>query len=164
MVASRNQTIQESPLSSGSQESSSKNTRDYSILPIAVAMYLLLSIAPADLWSGLALVWEGRGSGDFVWFTSRRVFGAFLLVTFGAMITASTRVLFYSSFENVDLVLGATSVLFISDIVRNLSEFSQVFLAVELVRIPHSRPAQRGQQESACSVFSLPFQRAAVKT
>lgn len=80
-------------------------------------MYLLLSIAAADLWGGLALVLERRGSGDFVLLTPRRIFGACLLLTFGTLIGASTRVLFYSSSEDVHLVLEAAAVLFIADVV-----------------------------------------------
>lgn len=108
-----------STLSSGSQASPSQNEADYSILAISVAMYLLLSIAAADLWGGLALVLEGRGSGQFIWLSSRRMFGACLLITFGVLVGASTRVLFYSSFENVDWVLGAAAVLFIADVVSS---------------------------------------------
>lgn len=88
-------------------------------------MYLLLSIAAADLCGGWALILEGRGSDDFVWLTPRRIFGVFLLGTFFALVGASIRVLFYSSVENVELVLGAAAVLFIADVVslwRHVSE------------------------------------------
>ncbi|CAM9467011.1 unnamed protein product [Ectocarpus fasciculatus] len=64
----------------------------------------------------MALVLEGRGSGNFVWRSRRRFFGACLLVTFGSLVVASTRVLFYSSFENVDLLLSAAAVLFVADV------------------------------------------------
>lgn len=86
-------------------------------------MFLLLSIASADLWGGLALVWEGRGSGNFILLTPRRTFGVCLLLTFGALVGASTRVLFYSSLEDVELVVGAAAVLFIADVVRVLQNF-----------------------------------------
>ncbi|CAM9609519.1 unnamed protein product [Ectocarpus sp. 4 AP-2014] len=57
-------------------------------------MYLLLSIAVANLCGGFALVVEGRGSGDeFVWFTGRRLIGVFLVVTFLTLIGASVGVL-----------------------------------------------------------------------
>ncbi|CAM9764131.1 unnamed protein product [Ectocarpus fasciculatus] len=90
--------------------------RDYSILAIAGAMYLLLTIVAADLWGGCALCLEGLGSADFAWCTRRRAFGACLLGTFVALIGASIRVLFYSSFENMELVIGAAAVLFIADV------------------------------------------------
>lgn len=80
-------------------------------------MYLLLSIAAADLCGGWALALEGRGSGDFAWFTRRRVFGVSLIVVFVLLVGASIRVLFYSSIENVELVLGAAAVLFVADVV-----------------------------------------------
>lgn len=104
-----------SSLSSGSQASSANDTPDHSIVAIAVAMYLLLSIAAADLWGGLALVLEGRGSGHFIWFASRRVYGTCLLITFGALVGASTRVLLYSSFQDAGWVLGAAAIIFITD-------------------------------------------------
>lgn len=92
-------------------------TARYSVVAIAVAMYLILSIAAADLWGGVALVMEGRDSGG-VWFVQRKIFGVFLLCTFTLLTTASTRVLFYSSFEDVEVVIGAAAVLFIADVVR----------------------------------------------
>lgn len=95
----------------------SEDGADYSILAIAGAMYLLLSIAAADLWGGLALCLEGGDLGGG-WFWRRKLFGVCLLGTFVTLIGASIRVLFYSSFENVDLVLGAAAVLFIADVVR----------------------------------------------
>lgn len=79
-------------------------------------MYLLLSIAAADLWAGCALLKEGRGSGGNS-FRGRKVFGLCLVGTFVTLIGASIRVLFYSSFENVELVIGAAAVLFIADVV-----------------------------------------------
>ena len=103
-------------------------------MAISVAMYLLVSIVAADLWGGLALVLEGRGSSEgFTWLTARRVYGACLLTTFGALVGASTRVLFYSSFENVDWVLGAAAVLFIADVVRGGVERSSVSVPERLL-------------------------------
>ncbi|CAM9582635.1 unnamed protein product [Ectocarpus sp. 4 AP-2014] len=89
---------------------------DYSILAIAGAMYLLLTIVAADLWGGCALCLEGLGSADFAWCTRRRAFGVCLLGTFVVLIGASIRVLFYSSFENMELLIGAAAVLFIADV------------------------------------------------
>lgn len=45
----------------------------------------------------------------------------FLLGTFITLLGASIRVLFYSSFENADLVIGAAAVLFIADVVSSSS-------------------------------------------
>ena len=103
---------------SDGEVSSSETDPDYSIFAIAVSMYLLVSIAAADLCGGWALVLEGRGSDDFAWFTPRRVFGVSLIVVFVLLVGASIRVLFYSSIENVELVLGAAAVLFVADVVR----------------------------------------------
>lgn len=93
---------------------------DYSILAIAGAMYLLLSIATADLWAGCALLMEGGDSGEN-WVRARKAFGGCLLATFVLLIGASIRVLFYSSFEDADLVIGAAAVLFIADVVSSSS-------------------------------------------
>lgn len=99
-------------------ERSSETTGGYSILAITGAMYLILSIAAADVWCGCALIAEGRDSG-FVLFTRRRLFGVLLLATFLALVGASIRVLFYSANEDVQLVIGAAAVLFITDVVRS---------------------------------------------
>ena len=97
-------------------EASAQDNPDFSILAIAGAMFLLLFIAAADLWAGFALWMEGRDSGGS-WFVQRKFFGVFLLGTFAALIGSSVRVLFYSSFENFELVIGAAAVLFIADVV-----------------------------------------------
>ena len=76
--------------------SPSETPFEYSILAIAGAMYLILSIEAADVWNGAALIVEGRGPG-FVLFTRRRIFGVFLLATFCTLLGASIRELFYSS-------------------------------------------------------------------
>lgn len=102
------------------EDAASEGGADYSILAIAGAMYLMISIAAADLWGGCALCWEGHDSGG-EWFWERKVFGVGLLGTFVALIGASIRVLFYSSFENVELVIGAAAVLFIADVVSGYS-------------------------------------------
>lgn len=98
------------------------DTRDYSIFAVSGAMYLMLSIAAADLWGCVALIFEGRSSDPlvegFIWFTRRRLFGFALLATFLTLVGASIRVLFYSAFENVELVVGAATVLFVADVVR----------------------------------------------
>ena len=99
-------------------DSASETTADYSILAIGGAMYLILSTAAADLWCGCALIVEGRGSG-FILFTQRRVFGVLLLTTFLMLVGASIRVLFYSAYEDVQLVIGAAAVLFIADVVSS---------------------------------------------
>lgn len=100
----------------GMNERSSEPLADYSIMAIAGAMYLILSMGAADVWSSCALIVEGRGPA-FVLLTRRRLFGVFLLATFSALIGASIRVLFFSSGHNVQLVIGAAAVLFIADVV-----------------------------------------------
>lgn len=115
-----NQPPTQSQTSSIDDAYDSDGSRDYSILAIAGAMYLLLTIVAADLWGGCALCLEGLGSEDFAWCTRRRAFGACLLGTFVALIGASVRVLFYSSFENMELVIGAAAVLFIAHVVSDL--------------------------------------------
>lgn len=118
---------------------SSDSDPDYSIVAVAGAMYLLLTIAAADVWGGLALCLEGRGSGRFKFFTQRRAFGVLLVGTFIALIGASIRVLFYSSFENVDLVIGAATVLFVADVVSALETTRHISnrLDAEFKRGPH---------------------------
>lgn len=102
-------------------EESQDGVYDYSILAVAGAMYLLLSIAAADLWSGSALALEERGSLSHGWFWWRKLFGLALLATFFSLIGASISVLFYSSYEDVELVIGAAAVLFIADVVSETS-------------------------------------------
>lgn len=47
----------------------------------------------------------------------RRIFGFALLATFLTLVGASIRVLFQLSFENVEVVIGAATVLFVADVV-----------------------------------------------
>lgn len=104
-----------------------EDVRDYSIFAASGSMYLLLSIAATDLWACLALIFEGRSpysaagrpGAAFVWMTRRRAFGFALLGTFLTLVGASIRVLFQLSFENVDVVIGAATVLFVADVVRD---------------------------------------------
>lgn len=98
-------------------DANAEESPDFSILAIAGAMFLLLSIAAADLWASFALCLEGRGSRGMLWFVGRKVFGGCLMCTFYWLIAASIQVLFYSSFENAEMVLGAAAVLFIADVV-----------------------------------------------
>lgn len=111
----------------------SSDIRRYSIVAVAVAVYLMFSIAGADLWGGLGLVLEGRGSGGD-WFWRRKIFGGFLLSTFFMLVAASTRVLFYSSFEDFEVVIGAAAVLFIADVVRLASVVEKHGLACVCLR------------------------------
>jgi len=82
-------------------------------------MYLLLSIAAADLWGCCTLLWEARRSDPADplndWYEWRKAFGVFMLVTFLALVWASIRVLFYSAYESVEWVIGAAAVLFITE-------------------------------------------------
>ena len=109
------------PPDESQDDGGTEGSNDYSILAVAGAMYLLLSIAAADLWGGSALLWEERGSRCHAWFWWRKTFGLALLGTFFTLIGASVRVLFYSSYENVELVIGAAAVLFVADVVSGPS-------------------------------------------
>jgi len=99
----------------------------YSLVSVAAAMYLMTSIAAADLGAGIALLSEVsteittsesgfQGRNRWRW-VQRKMFGLTLLLSFVLLATASIRVLFYSSLEDVDLVVGAAAVLFIADVV-----------------------------------------------
>ena len=109
------------PSSADGDDDSTEGGPDYTIVAIAGAMYLLLTIAAVDLWGGCALCLEGVGSERFVLLTQRRAFGLCLLGTFVALIGASIRVLLNSSFKNADIVIGAAAVLFIADVVSSSS-------------------------------------------
>lgn len=111
-------------------------TPKYSVAAISAAMYLILFIAAADLWGAIALITErclygptqicasgsvgaeseGVGSRLAV---RRWPFGVMLLVSFVMLLLSSTWVLFYTSFEDATLVIGATAVLFIADVVSS---------------------------------------------
>ena len=113
------------------QDLSSTTEGSYSIVSVAVAMYLMTSIAAVDLTAGIALLIERRtirsvrqrGANESVqemngvrWL-QRKVVGLTLISSFGLLAAASITVLFKSSFEDVDLVVGAAAVLFIADVV-----------------------------------------------
>lgn len=96
------------------------------MVSVAVAMYLMTSIAAADLSAGIALLFEARtgmatteyGRRINVWrWIRRKIFGLVLTISFVLLAAASTSALFHSSFEDVDLVVGAAAVLFIADVV-----------------------------------------------
>ena len=89
--------------------SSEKRQGEYSVLSITVAMYLNISIASPDLWASFALITANRGC---------RAFGIALLTSFVMLFVSSTRLLFSTSGNNVDLIIGAAAVLFIADMVR----------------------------------------------
>lgn len=109
-------------LFSGNQFVTGDDSPSYSIVAVAAAVYLMLSIAAADLCGGWALVMEAEPPSRRAWFKARKAFGIGLLLTFSMMVVASTRVLFYSSFENMEVVIGAATVLFIADVVSELYE------------------------------------------
>ena len=85
---------------------------EYSVLSITIAMYLNISIASPDLWASFAMIKANRGC---------RAFGFALLASFLMMFASSTKVLFYTSGGNADLIIGAAAILFIADMVRTLS-------------------------------------------
>ena len=61
---------------------------EYSVLSIAVAMYLNISIDSPDLWGSFGLIMSNRGC---------RAFGIALLVSFVMLFASSTKVLFSTS-------------------------------------------------------------------
>eukprot|EP00904_Undaria_pinnatifida_P000663 jgi/Undpi1/10598/HiC_scaffold_29.g13048.m1 len=87
---------------------SEKQEGGYTVVSVTVAMYLNISIASPDLWASFALIKANRGC---------RAFGIALLVSFVMLFASSTRVLFRTSGDNVDLIIGAVAVLFIADMV-----------------------------------------------
>ena len=104
---------------------------NYSIVSVAVAMYLMTSFAAMDLSAGIALLIEGRtihsvhqrGANasvqemNGVRWLQRKVVGLTLVSSFGLLAAASITVLVKTSSEDVDLVIGAAAVLFIADVV-----------------------------------------------
>lgn len=116
--------------STPSGEAGADSVGKYSVFAVAAAMYLLLSIAAADLFGSVVLLGETRtstGSGGG-WrgvlcgqWVQRKFFGAVLLASFLLLILSSASVLFYTSVEDVALVIGAASVLFIADVVSFIS-------------------------------------------
>ena len=115
------------------QDISATTEGRYSIVSVAVAMYLMASIAAVDLTAGIALLIERRTISSVrqrganvsvqemngVRWLQRKVVGLTLISSFGLLAAASITVLFKSSFEDVDLVVGAAAVLFIADVVSD---------------------------------------------
>lgn len=87
---------------------------EYSIYSVSLAMFLMLSISSSDIWTSYMLL---RWGGSFF----RCLFGALLLGCTALLVVASLKVLFMHATTNSDLVLGATTVLFIEDVVRKIN-------------------------------------------
>lgn len=82
----------------------------YSIYSVFLAMFLMVSTSASDIRAGYALVFRGSSH-------ARRIFGSLLLTSVGLLVVASLRVLFMEAENNAELVIGATIVLFIEDVV-----------------------------------------------
>lgn len=108
---------EEASLSTNGRISPTANGGSYSLASVAAAMYLMTSIAAADLSAGIALLSEARSEMATSRWVQRKMFGLVLLTSFILLAAASIKVLFYSSSEDVDLVVGAATVLFITDVV-----------------------------------------------
>ena len=105
-------------VSSGDDSSSSSTENgSYSLISVAAAMYLMTSITAADLGAGIALISESRMNMAAKRWVQRKMFGFMMLVSFVLLAAASIMVLFKTSSEDVDLVVGAATVLFIADVV-----------------------------------------------
>lgn len=81
----------------------------YSIFSVGLAMYLMVVIAAPDIRAGYTLLSFGRSA-------LRRTFGACLLCSMFLLVYASMRVLFAEASGNAELVIGAATVLFITDV------------------------------------------------
>lgn len=99
-------------LSTSTDSSGLDNLGHYSVVTVAIAVYLMITISAADLWVAVALLLESRVER----FWQRKAFGAALLVSFAGLMISWTSVL-YSSLEDVSLLIGAAAVLFIDDVV-----------------------------------------------
>lgn len=97
------------------QSAPADGSAPFNFLAIAGAMFLLISIAGADLLVGVKLVFRDCGINPH--WLKRKLFGSVMLVNYGLLVYASMLVLFFSSDGNVELVVGAAAVLFIADIV-----------------------------------------------
>lgn len=82
----------------------------YTILSVTLAMFLMVSIASPDARAAYALLFGGERLFN-------RVFGFALLLSFCLLIGASMKVLFASSGDSAEFVIGATTILFIADLV-----------------------------------------------
>lgn len=80
---------------------------------MAVTMFLVLTFAAADLRASWALI-QTRTRYNIV-------LGSAILLSFVMMVLASMRVLFFFSNDNMAFMIGAASILFISDVVRNVN-------------------------------------------
>lgn len=82
----------------------------YSIYSVFLAMFLMVSISAPDVMTGYSLV---------IWSRSRlrQAFGTLLLLGSVLLVVASLSVLFMDAANNAELVIGATTVLFVEDVV-----------------------------------------------
>lgn len=96
----------------------SDDSVNFNFFAIAGAMFLLVSIAGADLLVPIELLCRDWERTPHWW--KRRFFGVAMLFNFGLLVYSSMLVLFFSSDGNVELVVGAAAVLFIADIVSFL--------------------------------------------
>lgn len=91
--------------------------RSFHLSAIAGAMFLVLSIAGADLLVAVGLLCSHREEPKNWRWRMRKVFGSIMLLNFGLLVADSVLVLFHASVENIDLIVGAAAVLFIADVV-----------------------------------------------
>jgi len=116
--------------SSADEATSTANAGSYTFFSVAAAMYLMTSIAAADLGAGIALISEARMDMAAKRWVQRKMFVLMLLASFILLAAASIKVLFKTSSEDVDLVVGAATVLFIADVVSKNVRDRQLSLEV----------------------------------
>jgi len=128
--------------------SSSATGGSYSLISVAAAMCLMMSIAAAHLGAGIALLFEAQTKMTAydcvqrmnIWrWVQRKMFGFMLLTSFVLLAAASIKVLFHSSSEDVDLVVGAATVLFIADVVSKdvgLRGYSRQTVQIRVKDVP----------------------------
>ena len=83
---------------------------EYSIFAIALAMYLMVSIAAPDVRAGYVLLFWGKS-------VAHRIFGATLLCSFTLLTVASMKVMFADATDNAELVVDAAVILFVTEMV-----------------------------------------------
>ena len=85
----------------------------YAISSIAVAIFLVVTFAGADLRGSVALL--------LTWDRYNMVLGLAIFASFALLVLASISALFFLGGDDVSFIVGAAAVLFISDLVSRLS-------------------------------------------
>lgn len=107
----------------------SKSSISNAVSSIVVALFLVLTFAAADFRAAWALLSTRSPSNNIALGISYNgVLGIVLLSSFVLLVLASVRVLFFVADDDVNFIVGAATVLFISDLVRDqCSDGSECF-------------------------------------